>query len=122
MWLYFYVMLSEDEMQQRWLKLNTVLMERLGKQPDLDDILLFIGIKESGLPPKQFTDAEIYNLKQIAVSTILVPARYYELIWVDDFGWPNFRQLQREPVMTAPEREKFLQPYVIMYAEKHRLI
>jgi len=115
-------MLSEDEMQQRWLKLNTVLMERLGKQPDLDDILLFIGIKESGLPPKQFTDAEIYNLKQIAVSTILVPARYYELIWVDDFGWPNFRQLQREPVMTAPEREKFLQPYVIMYAEKHRLI
>lgn len=115
-------MLSEDEMLQRWLKLKTILTERLGKQPDLDGILLFIGIRESGLPPKQFTEAEIYNLKQIAVCTILVPARYYELIWVDDFGWPSFRQLQREPTMTEPEREKFLQPYVILYAEKHRLI
>jgi hypothetical protein len=44
------------------------------------------------------------------------------LIWVDDFGWPNFKQLQREPEMTPTEREVFLQPYVIMYAEKHRLI
>ena len=120
--LYFYAMLSEDEMQQSWLKLKATLMERLGKQPDLEAILLFIGIRESGLPPKQFTETEIYNLKQIAVSTILVPARYYELIWVDDFGWPNFKQLKREPTMTEPEREKFLQPYMILYAEKHRLI
>ena len=115
-------MLTEDEMQQRWLKLQNTLMESLGKQPDMDDILLFIGIRESGLPPKNFTDAENYNLRQMAVSTILVPAGYYELIWVDDFGWPNFRQLQREPTMNATEREVFLQPYVIMYAEKHRLI
>lgn len=112
----------EDDLQQRWLKLEATLKERQGKQPDLDAILLFIGIRESGLPPKQFTAAEMYNLKQIAVCTILVPARYYELIWVDDFGWPSFRQLQREPTMTLPEREKFLQPYIIMYAEKHRII
>jgi len=115
-------MLSEDEMQQRWLKLEITLTESLGKKPGMDAMLLYIGIRESGLPPKQFSEAEVYNLKQIAVSTILVPARYYELIWVDDFGWPSFRQLKLEPTMTAPEWEKFLQPYVIMYAEKHRLI
>jgi hypothetical protein len=115
-------MLSEDDLPKRWLQLETTLMERMGKQPGMDDILLFIGIRESGLPPKDFTDAEKYNLRQMAVSTILVPGRYYEMIWVDDFGWPNFRQLQREPEMSITEREKFLQPYVIMYAEKHRLI
>jgi hypothetical protein len=88
----------------------------------MEDILLFIGIRESGLPPKTFTETEKLNLRQIAVSTILVPARYYELIWVDDFGWPNFKELQRLPQMTDPERTIFLQPYVLMYAEKHRII
>jgi hypothetical protein len=115
-------MLPEDDLPKRWLKLESVLKERLGKQPEMDDILLFIGIRESGLPSKNFTELEKYNLRQMAVSTILVPGRYYEMIWVDDFGWPNFRQLQREPEMSILEREMFLQPYVLVYAEKHRLI
>jgi hypothetical protein len=88
----------------------------------MDDILLFIGIRESGLPPKTFTETERLNLKQIAVSTILLPARYYELIWVDDFGWPSFKDLQRLPTMSLAERDIFLQPYVQQYAEKHRMI
>lgn len=115
-------MQPENDLQQRWMKLESALEKRLGIKPDLDAILLFIGIRESGLPPKVLSEMEKINLKQMAVCTILVPARYYELFWVDDFGWPHFKQLQREPEMTMPERAAFLKPYLIIYAEKHRLI
>jgi hypothetical protein len=115
-------MILEDSLNQKWLKLEAALQERLGNQTDMEDVLLFIGIRESGLPPKVFNEREILSLKQIAISTILVPARYYELIWVDDFGWPNFKELQRMPPMSLAERDVFLQPYILMYAEKHRLM
>lgn len=115
-------MTIDEDHQGRWLKLAVALQEKLGNPLMMDDVLLFIGIRESGLPPKTFTERDIINLKQIAVSTILVPARYYELIWVDDFGWPSFKELQRLPAMSLAERDIFLQPYVLLYAEKHRLI
>lgn len=112
----------EDEQQQRWQKLESKLTERLGKQPDLEDVLLFIGVYESGRPPKTFTEKEILDLKQMALCTILAPARYFELMWVDDTGWPHFRNLERVPEMSVTEREKFLKPYVLKYAEKNRLM
>ena len=115
-------MSSEEVIQQNWLKLQTSLSQRLGSIPDLEAVLLFIGIRESGLPPKKLSEDEIIKLRQIAVATILVPARYYELYWVDDFGWPHFKQLEREPAMDENEREAFLKPFIILYAEKHRII
>lgn len=115
-------MLPEDDLQQCWLNLQVKLAERLGKIPDLDEVLLFIGIRESGMPPKKFTETEIFNLKEMAMHTILVPARYYELFWVDDIGWPHYRQLQAVPVMSSAEKEIFLQPFVVLYAKKNKLL
>jgi hypothetical protein len=116
-------MLSEDDLQQRWLKLESGFEKRLGKKTTLDDVLVFIGIREAGLPPKKtFTETEKINLIQMAVCSILVPARYYELFWVEDSGWPHFNQLQRLPQMNNTEREAFLIPYVLLYAEKNKLI
>jgi hypothetical protein len=114
---------SEDDLQLRWLKLESVFEQRLGKRPAIDDILIFIGIREAGLPPKKvFTENEKVNLIQMAICTILVPARYYELFWVEDSGWPHFNQLQRLPAMTLNERESFLMPYVLQYAETNKLL
>ena len=58
----------------------------------------------------------------MALCTILAPARYFELMWVDDTGWPHFRNLERVPEMNVTERETFLKPYVLKYAEKNKLI
>ena len=115
-------MLPEDDLQQRWLNLQLKLAERSGNKPDLDAVLLFIGIRESGMPPKPFTETEKFNLTEMAVHTILVPARYYELFWVDDIGWPHYRQLEAVPAMSTAEREIFLKPFVLQYAEKNRLV
>ncbi len=115
-------MFNTDSLEQRWPALESALMERWQIEPGMDSILLFIGKREAGLPPKEFTETEKLNLRQMAVFTILVAAGYYQLFWVDDFGWPNFKQLQREPGMSLSEREIFLKPWVILYAEKNKLV
>ena len=115
-------MLSRDNLQQQWHALEFALIERLQIKSGMDSILLFIGIREAGLPPKEFTENEKINLRQMAVCTILVAAGYYQLLWVDDFGWPNFKQLQREPEMRSVERENFLKPWVLLYIEKNKLV
>ena len=115
-------MLNTDNLEQRWLALESALMERLQIKPGMESILLFIGKREAELPPKEFTETEKLNLRLMAVCTVLVAAGYYQLYWVDDFGWPNFKQLQREPIMSTNEREIFLKPYVLKYAEKNKLI
>jgi hypothetical protein len=74
------------------------------------------------LPPKQFTEKEKMELKQMAICTILVPARYYELLWVDATGWPHYNQLERMPAMSADEKEKLFKQYIILYAEKNRML
>ncbi len=114
-------MLPEDE-QQRWNKFELKVKERLGTAPDLDNVLMFIGVYESGRPLKNFTEKEIMELKQMALCTILAPARYFEIMWVDDTGWPHFRNLERVAEMNPSEREEFIKPYILRYAEKNKLM
>ncbi len=115
-------MLSEEQLQQLWSQLKSKLVSRLGDDPGLDDILVFIGISEAMVPSKQFTEKEKADLRQMAICTILVPARYYQLLWVDATGWPHYNELQRMPEMSAHERERFLMQYVLLYAEKNKLV
>lgn len=115
-------MLPGENTGQRWQQLLSRLADKLGYQPDMEAVLLFIGIREAGLPPKKFTEKEISELKQMAICTLLVPARYYQLFWVDDTGWPHFKELKRLPEMPVEDRNAFLKEYVLLYAEKNRLL
>jgi hypothetical protein len=115
-------MLPEDDLQQQWAALESKMTERSGMKPALEDLLLFIGIREAGLPPKEFTDKEKADLVQMATCTILVAARYYELFWVDDTGWPHYRQLIRVPEMNEEQKALFYQSYILKYFEKNKLI
>ena len=121
-WSYLCIMLPDNELQQHWFQLEYALTERLGKKLTLEDILLFIGVREAGIPPKEFTEREKIELVQVAISTILVPAKYYELLWVEDTGWPHFKQLQPIQEMNAKEKEIFYKKYILLYAEKNKMI
>ena len=115
-------MTAPEQTATQWHRFEKLLAEKMVDASDLDAILLFIGIRESGLPPKQFSDTEILRLRELGQHSILALARYYELIWVDDQGWPHFRPLQHFPAMDALEKMEFFQPYILMYAVKSRLI
>lgn len=118
---YFRFMIPGDDHLIRWQQLLGLTEKRWQEPPLLNKLLLLIGEKECGMPPRNnYTVREQEDLIQMALSTVLVPARYYELFWVEDTGWPHYRQLQRLPPMSDEERENFLKPWIIAYCVKNR--
>ncbi|MBI5372538.1 MAG: hypothetical protein HZA79_11005 [Sphingobacteriales bacterium] len=115
-------MIPEDESLQRWQHLENLIAAKTGQAPGLNDILLYIGVLESGMPPRALTENEKNELIEMAICTVLVPARYYELFWVEDTGWPHYKQLQRLPPMNPADRNEFLKKYILLYAAKNRWV
>jgi hypothetical protein len=108
---------AKYDLQQRWWNLETKLVERFGKKPDLETILFLIGIQEFGDIKEKFTKEQKQDLMHIAVCSLLSHSGYYELEGVDTDGWPHFKQLKAMPDMNAFEQENFLKDHVLLYFE-----
>ena len=46
----------EEDLQVRWLKLRIKLKEHFGIKPDMNGVLLLIGVQELGQGPQAFTE------------------------------------------------------------------
>jgi len=112
-------MQARDDLQTRWWQLETKLMERFGKKPDLETILFLIGIQEFGDIKEKFTKEQKQDLMHIAICSLLSPSGYYEMERVDEDGWPHFRQLKAMPDMAGIEQENFLKDHILLYFETH---
>src|SRR5689334_23654099 len=83
-------MFAKDDLQQRWWDLETKLVERFGKKPDMEAILFLIGIQEFGQFREKFTKEQKQDLMHVAVCSLLSQSGYYELERTDEEGWPHF--------------------------------
>lgn len=116
-------MLSEEELQEQWLQWQSSLTKQTGNEYTLDDWLILIGIQEAGRPiQKELSEKEKYDLLQLGIWSILVPAKYFELIWVGDMGWPHFQQLKQLPNINLAERNFLLKKYVLLYNDINKLL
>lgn len=113
--------LTED-LQVRWLKLRIKLKERFGIKPDMDGILLLIGVQELGAGPQQFTKEQKQDLMHIAVCTVLTPGGYYSLEGHDEEGWPHFKQLLKLPDIFMKDQEDFLKDHILLYFQNQHFI
>lgn len=104
-----------DDLQSRWWKLEEKLMQRFGKKPDVEAVLFLIGIQELGEIKNKFTKEEKQDLMHVAVCAVLLPGGYYEMEYVDEDGWPHFKQLKPMPVMNSIEQENFLKDHILLY-------
>jgi len=95
--------------------LESRLLERFGKKPDMEAILFLIGIQEFGEIRKKFSKEQKQDLMHIAVCSLFAQSGYYELERVDEDGWPHFRQLKALPEMSLPEQENFLKDHILLY-------
>jgi hypothetical protein len=109
---------AQDDLQSRWWQLETRLMERFGKKPDMETILFLIGIQEFGDIRKKFTKEEKQDLMHIAVCSLFRQSGYYELEGTDKDGWPHFRQLKALPDMGLPEQVDFLKDHILLYFDR----
>lgn len=95
------------------------MMERFGKKPDLETILFLIGVQEFGDIKEKFTKEQKQDLMHIAICNLLSASGYYELISVDEEGWPHYRQLKPMPDMNPAEQENFLKDHILLYFDQN---
>jgi hypothetical protein len=112
----------EEDLQIRWLKLRIKLKELWGIKPDMNGILLMIGVQELGVGAQTFTKEQKQDLMHIAVCTVLSPSGYYRLDGKDDEGWPHFTQLKAVPDKHLPEQENFLKDHILLYFQSFDIL
>jgi hypothetical protein len=106
------------ERERKWLDLRRKLKNQFGKAPDLNAILMLIGIRELGKIQSKFTKEEKQDLMHIATCSILSRSGYYALDGTDQDGWPHWHPLKNLPVMNLQEQEDFLKDHIICYFEE----
>ena len=104
-------------LHQRWLELRKKLRDQFGKAPDMNAILMLIGINELGRLQPKFEKEEKEGLMHIATCTLLAPLGYYEKIGVDGDGWPHWDIIKPLPPMDLKEQEEMLKELVLKYFE-----
>jgi hypothetical protein len=109
------------DLQSRWWQLESKLMERFGKKPDLEAILFLIGIQEFGDIRPRFSKEQKQDLMHIAICSLLSQSGYYHIKNYDSDGWPHFEQLKALPEMNMIEQENFLKDHVLLYFESNGL-
>ena len=113
---------ADEDLQVRWLKLRIKLKEKFGIKPDMNGVLLLIGIQELGQGPQKFSKEQKQDLMHIAICTILTPSNYYKFDGLDDEQWPHFSQLKPLPELYLTDQENFLKDHVLLYFQNQEFI
>ncbi len=112
----------EEDLQVRWLKLRIKLKERFGIKPDMNGILLLIGVQELGQGPQEFSKEQKQDLMHIAVCSVLMQSGYYCCDGNDEEGWPHYTQLKALPAFDLFEQENFLKDHILLYFQSQEFI
>ncbi len=112
----------EEDLQVRWLKLRIKLKEVFGIKPDMNGVLLLIGVQELGQGPQEFSKEQKQDLMHIAVCTLLSASGYFRSDGIDDEGWPHFSQLKPMPDGDTIEQENLLKDHALLYFQQQDFI
>lgn len=107
----------EAGFQKQWIKLEQKFYRKFGKKPDIEAILMLIGMQELHNSQHKFDKEEKQDLMHIAACTILSPEGYYRLREYDEDGWPHFDRVKDLPKHNADEQEAFLKQHILRYFE-----
>jgi hypothetical protein len=109
-----------ENFEERWMSVETMLLERFGKVPDMEGILFLIGMNEHGQPPRRakFSKEEKQDLMHIGVCTLLSQYGYYAFSGRDGDGWPHFELVETPPALAMPEQERMLKECIVNYFEQ----
>ncbi len=104
-----------DDLQTRWWALESSLLERFGKKPDLEAILFLIGLQETGFMAQKITKEQKQDLMHVAVCTLLSQSGFYMKEGNDEDGWPHFKQVKDIPGWQLMEQENILKDHILLY-------
>lgn len=113
--------LTDEEkgmVELQWKRLQAELKGRFDKIPDLNALLLLIGIQESSILQDKYTKEQKQDLMHVAVCTLLSQQGYYEFHGLDQDGWPHFKATKYLPALGVGDQEVLLKMNVIRYFEE----
>ena len=106
---------TEVEFEARWWQLMNEMKTRFGKKPDLNALLLLIGVQELGQGVAAFTKEQKQDLMHIATCKLFSLSGYYELEHTDEEGWPHYKLLKPVPLAGIKEQERMLKWQMLEY-------
>lgn len=110
--------MEEWELDFEYLRVRHFIKDRFSKKelPDLNIILLLIGIQELGRPVGgKFTKEEKTDLMHIASCRLLSEDGFYTFEGLDQDGWPHYTALKPFTLKGVKEQENYLKQLVVRY-------
>ncbi len=105
------------ELDFEWLRVQHIVKDSMRRDtlPDLNTVLLLIGIQELGRWKKSFSKEEKQDLMHIAVCRLLGYDDYFEFVGRDEDGWPHWRQVREMSSQPVVEQERMLKIHAVRY-------
>ena len=98
-----------------WLNVVRTVHKTYGSKPDLNALLMLIGVQETGITDLAFTKEQKQDLMHVAVCHLLQQKGYYRFEGRDEEGWPHYACIAELPPMTVQEQDVLLKRCVINY-------
>ena len=106
---------DEADFDARWETLMVEMEARFDKRPDLNALLLLIGIQELNQGLTTFTKEQKQDLMHIATCRLFALSGHYEKTHMDADGWPHYKLLRPVPFANLKEQERMLKWHVLEY-------
>jgi hypothetical protein len=114
--------MNPKQIVKDWAILSRFLGETFDQEnPDIKTVLFLIGVQELGQGPKKFSKREKEELMHIAVCRLFSDLGYYQLIGLDEQGWPHWKLRQKIPSYSYIEQEYLLKQLAIEYFKPYLL-
>ena len=107
----------EWQLDFEWLQTRHYVKDTMSRDalPDLQAILLLIGIQEARKIQEAYTKEEKQDLMHVAACHLLSQDGYFEFTGYDHDNWPHFNQIRVIPVEGEKAQENLLKECVINY-------
>ena len=115
---------TEDEkvLMMQWLKVREIVKQQFGKRPDINAILMIIGINELGQIKEKYEKEEKQDLMHIAICALFEDEGYFKFEGLDQDGWPHYVTLTNIPKGKLREQEALLKQKIIQYFQAMKLL
>ncbi|MBK7341904.1 MAG: hypothetical protein IPJ06_01610 [Saprospiraceae bacterium] len=109
--------MEDWELDFGWLEVRTRIKESLGHDalPNMNAILLLIGVQELGQVRTTFSKEEKQDLMHIAVCHLLSLEGYYSFSGRDEDGWPHYELIRIHDTTGLKTQEDWLKRLIIRY-------
>lgn len=113
--------MEDWEKDFEWLRLRTEIKEQFGldKRPDLNAVLMLIGIQELGFRPDKFEKETKQDLMHVGVCRLLSEDGYFISEGRDEEGWPHFRKVKHINISGENAQENLLIKSIIKYFKQN---